>query len=145
MRRSLRQLLRQQQREDRTLAGLALDPDFAAHELGEFAADGQAQTGAAIKKQWVVDGARLARHLLCRRESQFIGLTLNKIVETVTSVESGSEGGPADGYSCRPAVFVLRPADVHDHGLARRLQVFEDVPNAFEVMGRNVVANVFIG
>ena len=40
--------LRQIQRESAALAGRAAKLDFAAEQAGEFAADGQAQTGSAV-------------------------------------------------------------------------------------------------
>ena len=47
--------LRQVEREGAALAGVAAQLDFAAEQVGQFAADGQAETGAAV----LAAGARI--------------------------------------------------------------------------------------
>ena len=100
---------------------------------------------AAVKQPRVVRSTGLLGDLLSGRNRQFIGLALDEIAETITSVKAGFQGCSLLPVAPGLRFCVTGAADIDYDGFAGRTKVFEDVPDSLQVIHRNVITNIFIG
>ena len=108
---------------------------------------GFTQAGAAIEQQRVIGAAGLLGYLQRRGVPQFIRFTANEVVEAITLVQPGLPGGAflPLGLAVLHRPGALLNADFDEHPLPRFAEVLENIPDAFKVVGRDMVPDICVG